>query len=56
VSNIVLAHGADTDCTTWRPMYERLVADDYHVTVVQLPMTNPDEVAALIRQAAAAVK
>jgi hypothetical protein len=35
VKNIVLVHGAFVDGSGWQPVYEILVRDGYHVTVVQ---------------------
>lgn len=35
--NIVLVHGAFVDGSTWRAVYSLLVADGYHVAVVQTP-------------------
>jgi pimeloyl-ACP methyl ester carboxylesterase len=50
VKNIVLVHGANVDGTTWRDVYNRLTAEDYMVTVVQLPLTSvKDDVAAVER-------
>lgn len=50
VQNILLVHGANVDGTTWRNVYDRLTADDYMVTVVQLPLTSvEDDVAAVQR-------
>lgn len=50
VQNIVLVHGANVDGTTWRDVYDRLTAEDYLVTVVQLPLTSvEDDVAAVQR-------
>ena len=50
VHNIVLVHGANVDGTTWREVYDRLTARDFHVTIAQLPMTSvEDDVAAVQR-------
>jgi pimeloyl-ACP methyl ester carboxylesterase len=35
--NIILVHGAFVDGSSWRPVYDLLVADRYHVAVVQNP-------------------
>lgn len=43
VDNIVLVHGMNMDGSMWRPVYDLLVADDYHVTVVQLPQTSAED-------------
>lgn len=40
VHNIVLVHGAFADGSGWRPVYEKLVAKGYHVSVVQEPETS----------------
>jgi pimeloyl-ACP methyl ester carboxylesterase len=50
VNNIVLVHGLNMDGGAWRAVYDRLTADDYYVTVVQLPMTSiADDIAATRR-------
>jgi pimeloyl-ACP methyl ester carboxylesterase len=50
VNNIVLVHGLNMDGGAWRAVYDRLTADDYDVTVVQLPMTSiADDIAATRR-------
>jgi pimeloyl-ACP methyl ester carboxylesterase len=50
VKNIVLVHGAWVDGSGWRPVYDILVKDGYHVTVVQEPLTGfADDVAATKR-------
>jgi pimeloyl-ACP methyl ester carboxylesterase len=50
VNNVVLVHGANTDGTTWREVYDGLTADAYKVSVVQLPMTSvEDDMAAVQR-------
>ncbi|QOL83058.1 alpha/beta fold hydrolase [Pseudooceanicola spongiae] len=50
VHNIVLVHGANVDGTTWRAVYDRLTARDFHVTIAQLPMTSvEDDVVAVQR-------
>jgi len=35
VKNIVLVHGANTDGSGWRGVYDILTKDGYHVSVVQ---------------------
>ncbi len=40
VKNIVLVHGAWVDGSGWRPVYDILVKDGYHVTMVQEPETS----------------
>lgn len=50
VENVVLVHGANIDGTTWRDVYDRLTAEDYIVTVVQMPLTSvEDDIAAVQR-------
>lgn len=50
VENIVLVHGANVDGSTWRDVYDRLTAQDYNVTVVQMPLTaTEDDIAAVQR-------
>ena len=50
VKNIVLVHGADTDGSGWRGVYDILKRDGYHVSVVQEPLTGlSDDVAATQR-------
>jgi len=47
VKNIVLVHGAITDGSGWRGVYDILTRDGYHVSVVQEPLTGlADDVAA----------
>jgi pimeloyl-ACP methyl ester carboxylesterase len=48
--NIVLAHGAWADGSSWSTVIERLQADGYHVTAPQFPLTSlADDVAKLRR-------
>ena len=50
LNNVVLVHGAWVDGSGWRPVYDILVRDGYHVTIVQEPLTSfPDDVAATKR-------
>jgi pimeloyl-ACP methyl ester carboxylesterase len=50
VNNIVLVHGAFADGSGWRPVYDRLVAKGYHVSLVQEPETGlADDIAATRR-------
>jgi pimeloyl-ACP methyl ester carboxylesterase len=50
VKNIVLVHGANTDGSGWRAVYDILTKDGYHVSVVQQPLTGlVDDVAATKR-------
>lgn len=48
--NIVLVHGALTDGSTWRGVYDNLTKDGFRVRVVQQPLTGlADDVAATER-------
>ena len=50
VKNIVLVHGAWVDASGWRPVYEILTREGFHVTMVQEPETSfRDDVAAAKR-------
>jgi pimeloyl-ACP methyl ester carboxylesterase len=50
VKNVVLVHGANTDGSGWRGVYDILTKDGYHVSVVQQPLTGlADDVAATQR-------
>ncbi len=50
VKNIVLVHGANTDGSGWRSVYDILKKDGFHVSVVQEPLTAlSDDVAATER-------
>jgi pimeloyl-ACP methyl ester carboxylesterase len=50
VRNIVLVHGALTDGSTWRGVYDILIKDGFRVRVVQQPLTGlADDVAATKR-------
>jgi pimeloyl-ACP methyl ester carboxylesterase len=50
VRNIVLVHGAWVDASGWKPVYEILLRDGFHVTMVQEPETSfDDDVAATKR-------
>ncbi|MFM0206259.1 alpha/beta hydrolase [Paraburkholderia sediminicola] len=50
VHNIVLVHGAWVDGSGWKPVYDRLTKDGYHVTIVQEPLSSlEDDVAATKR-------
>lgn len=43
IKNIVLVHGAFVGGAGWRPVYDILVKDGYHVTLVQEPLTSFQE-------------
>src|SRR5260221_12589147 len=48
--NIVLVHGAWVNGSGWKPVYDILVKDGYHVTVAEHPLTSfNDDVAAVNR-------
>ncbi|MBC9032638.1 alpha/beta hydrolase [Sphingomonas sp. JC676] len=50
VRNVVLVHGAWVDGSGWKPVYDILTRDGYHVTIVQEPLTSlVDDVAATKR-------
>lgn len=40
VKNIVLVHGAWVDASGWKPVYDILTRDGFHVTMVQQPLTS----------------
>ena len=47
VKNVLLVHGAFTDGSGWKVLYELLARKGYHVTIVQIPLTSlEDDVAA----------
>jgi pimeloyl-ACP methyl ester carboxylesterase len=48
--NIVLAHGAWADGSSWGAVIERLQADGYHVTAPQFPLTALADDVARLRQ------
>lgn len=50
VNNIVLVHGANVDGSTWRGVYDRLTADNYKVTVAQMPLTSTEDDIAAVRR------
>jgi len=43
IRNVVIVHGALTDGSGWRKVYDRLTARGFKVTVVQPPMTSFQE-------------
>ncbi|MGO4328171.1 alpha/beta fold hydrolase [Cupriavidus sp. 2TAF22] len=50
VRNIVLVHGAWVDGSGWKPVYDILTKDGFHVSLVQEPLTSlEDDVAAAKR-------
>jgi pimeloyl-ACP methyl ester carboxylesterase len=50
VKNIVLVHGAWADASGWKPVYEILTEEGFHVTMVQEPETSfADDVTATKR-------
>src|SRR5919109_1296712 len=40
VKNIVLVHGAWVDASGWKPVYDILTKEGFHVTMVQEPETS----------------
>jgi pimeloyl-ACP methyl ester carboxylesterase len=40
IHNIVLVHGAFVDGSGWQPVYERLTAAGFHVSVVEQPLVS----------------
>ncbi len=51
LKNIVLVHGAWVDASGWKPVYEILTKEGFHVTMVQEPETSfADDVAATKRR------
>jgi pimeloyl-ACP methyl ester carboxylesterase len=50
LKNIVLVHGAWVDASGWKPVYDILTKEGFHVTMVQEPETSfQDDVAAAKR-------
>jgi pimeloyl-ACP methyl ester carboxylesterase len=50
VRNIVLVHGAWADGSGWKDVYEKLVRDEFNVSIVQEPETSfQDDVRAVKR-------
>ncbi len=50
IKDIVLVHGAWVDGSGWKPVYDILTKDGYHVTMVQEPLSSlEDDVAATKR-------
>ena len=43
IRSIVLVHGAWVDGSGWKPVYDILTRDGYHVTMVQEPLTSLDD-------------
>lgn len=43
VKNIVLVHGAWVDGSGWKPVYDILTKDGFHVSLVQEPLTSLDD-------------
>ena len=52
--SVVLVHGGFVDGSGWRGVYDILVKDGYHVTVVQNPTLSLDDDVAVTRRAIAA--
>src|SRR5208282_319976 len=53
VRNVVLVHGAWADGSGWKGVYDILVKDGYHVTIVQEPETSFQEDVAATKRALA---
>jgi pimeloyl-ACP methyl ester carboxylesterase len=54
IKNIVLVHGAFVNGSGWKPVFEILVKDGYHVSVAEHPLTSfNDDVTAVNRVLAA---
>jgi pimeloyl-ACP methyl ester carboxylesterase len=51
VKNIVIVHGAFTDGSGWRVVYDILIHKGYHVQVVQEPLTTLEQDVAATRNA-----
>src|SRR6202451_3180918 len=50
VKNIVLVHGAWVNGSGWKPVFEILVKDGYHVSVAEHPLTSfGDDITAVKR-------
>ena len=43
VKNVVLVHGAFTDCSGWKAVYTILTKNGFHVIVVQNPLTSLED-------------
>ena len=50
LKNLVLVHGAFVDGSGWQGVYEILVKDGFHVTLVQQPLTGLEEDTAAARR------
>src|SRR5947209_14051347 len=50
VRNIVLVHGAWVDGSGWKGVYDILVKDGYHVSIVQEPLTSFQEDVAAVKR------
>jgi len=50
VRNVVLVHGGFVDGSGWQGVYDLLVADGYHVSVVQNPTLSLEDDAAVTRR------
>jgi pimeloyl-ACP methyl ester carboxylesterase len=48
-ASVVLVHGAFVDGSGWRPVYDLLTHDGYHVAVVQIPTVSLQDDAAATR-------
>ena len=50
IRNIILVHGAWVDGSGWKPVYDILTRDGYHVSLVQEPLTSLDDDVAATRR------
>jgi len=50
IQNVVLVHGAWADASGWKGVYEILVKDGYHVSIVQEPETSFQEDVAAVKR------
>ena len=50
VHNIVLVHGAFVNGSGWKPVYDILVKDGYHVSIAEHPLTSFDDDVAAVKR------
>lgn len=50
VHNIVLVHGAFVNGSGWKPVYDMLVKDGYHVSIAEHPLTSFDDDVAAVKR------
>ena len=51
IRNVVLVRGAFADGSGWKPVYDRLVSEGYHVAIVEEPETSLEADVAATRRA-----